>query len=124
VTGGTKPQPYRKKSLLLLTCFATIFFCYGFSQQAVPKNLPAKRTTSGFKIDGNLEEAAWKEAIPATNFVEWRPNFGAIEDTTTRTEIYLLYDNTSIYVGGYCHEKTRDSVSTELIGRDKIGVNP
>ncbi len=46
-----------------------------------------------------------------------------VEDSTTRTEIYLLYDNVSIYVGGYCHEKTRDSVSKELVGRDKIGVN-
>lgn len=94
-----------------------------FSQQSVPKKLPAKRTTASFKIDGELDESAWKEVIPATRFVEWRPDFGAVEDTSNRTEIYFLYDNTSIYVGGYCHEKTKDSVSTELIGRDQIGVN-
>ncbi len=87
------------------------------------KALPAKRTTANFKIDGSLDEKAWKEAIPATNFVEWRPNFGAIEDSASGTEIYLLYDNTSIYVGGYCHEITSDSISKELVGRDRIGVN-
>jgi hypothetical protein len=97
--------------------------CYLYAQQPVPKTLPAKRTVSSFKIDGNLDEAAWKEATPATQFVEWRPNFGAIEDASTRTEIYLLYDNTSIYIGGYCHEKSKDSVSKELVGRDQIGVN-
>ncbi len=32
-----------------------------------------------------------------------------------------MYDNTSIYVGGYCHEKTSDSISRELVGRDRIG---
>lgn len=109
--------------LILLSCFALLYSAYIFSQQPIMKALPAKRTTASFKIDGSLDEAAWREAIPATNLVEWRPNFGAIEDAASNTEIYLLYDNTSIYVGGYCHEITKDSVSKELVGRDKIGVN-
>ncbi|MBK5269810.1 MAG: carbohydrate binding family 9 domain-containing protein, partial [Bacteroidia bacterium] len=107
---------------LLFLFFATIFSFNLFSQ-AVAKTFPAKRTSAIFKIDGKLEEAAWKDAVPATDFVEWRPNFGAIEENATRTEIYLLYDNTAIYVGGYCHEKSKDSVSKELVGRDRIGVN-
>lgn len=110
------------KRAFSLLCILCISSCYLFSQP-VSKALPAKRTTASIKLDGNPNEAAWSEAMPATKFVEWRPNYGAIEDTTTRTEIWLLYDNTSIYIGGYCHEKTKDSVSTELIGRDKIGVN-
>ena len=100
-----------------------LFFCTPAFSQPTVKTLPAKRTSSTFKIDGKLDEAAWKEAVPATGFVEWRPNFGAIEDTATGTEIYLLYDNTAIYIGGYCHEKSKDSVSKELVGRDKIGVS-
>src|SRR5688572_2427676 len=105
-------------SLLLSICAGLLH-----AQQPSPRQLPAKRTVANIKIDGNLEEAAWKEAAPATRFVEWRPTYGTIEDTNTRTEIYLLYDNTSIYVGGYCHERTKDSVSKELVGRDVIGVN-
>src|SRR4051812_15017867 len=91
--------------------------------QPAPKQLPAKRTTAPIKIDGKLDEAAWKEATPATNFVEWRPNYGTVEEQETRTEVYLLYDNAAVYVAGYCHEKSIDSVSKELVGRDKIGVN-
>ena len=91
--------------------------------QTIPRELKAKRTTAVIKIDGKLEEAAWKEVRPATDFVEWRPDFGAVEDKDSRTEVYLLYDNTAIYIGGYCHEQKKDSVSTELVGRDKIGVN-
>lgn len=112
-----------KRKPATLVCVALLCSAISLGQSAPPKNLPAKRTTAGFKIDGNLEEAAWKEAQPATKFVEWRPNFGAIEDNDTRTEIYLLYDNVSIYIGGYCHEKSKDSVSKELVGRDVIGVN-
>lgn len=91
--------------------------------QAPRKSLSAKRTIANIKIDGNIDEPAWKEATPATNFIEQRPNAGKAEDTITRTEVYILYDNTSVYVGGYCYERTRDSISNELIGRDKVGVN-
>jgi hypothetical protein len=110
----------RKLSPLLFVAL----LCSGhiFSQPLI-KKLPAKRTTSSFKIDGILNEAAWKEATPAADLVEWRPTFGAPEDPSCRTDIYLLYDNTSIYIGGYCHEKSGDSVSRELVGRDVIGVN-
>jgi len=98
--------------------------CIGFSMEAqtLPKTLPATRTTASIKIDGVPDEAAWKETTPATQFVEWRPNFGAIENNETRTEIFLLYDNTSIYIAGIMHEK-KDSVSKELVGRDRVGVN-
>lgn len=95
----------------------------GAIAQQTPRQLPATRTTATFKIDGDLSEAAWKDAIPATNLVEWRPNSGKQEDTANRTIVYILYDNTSIYIGGYCYERTKDSISHELVGRDKVGVN-
>lgn len=107
---------------LLFTAF--LFFAgIAFSQPPAVKQLVAKRTTSSIKIDGDLDEAAWKESTPASDFVEWRPNAGKGEDPANRTLIYLLYDNTSVYIGGYCYERTGDSVSRELVGRDVVGVN-
>jgi len=108
-----------------------IFFCFMLGlccslsvfSQAHPKQIPAKRTNASIKIDGNPDEAAWKEAVPAMNFVEWRPDAGKAEDSANRTIVYFLYDNTSVYVGGYCYERTKDSVSKELVGRDVVGVN-
>ena len=113
---------------MLLRFFALALFAFNsLSSTAQEKRnarqLPATRTNATFKIDGNLEEAAWKEAVPATHFVEWRPTDGRLEDSTNRTVVYLLYDNTSIYIGGYCYERTIDSVSRELVGRDVVGVN-
>lgn len=104
-------------SLLALTC------CAAHAQPAPAKQLPATRTTATLKIDGSLDEPAWKTARPANGFVEWRPNAGSPEDSNSRTVVYLLYDNTSVYVGGYCYERARDSISTELVGRDVVGVN-
>jgi hypothetical protein len=105
-------------SLTLLLLAAA--FC--FSQDSL-KRMPAVRTALPVKIDGELNDEAWKAAPVFTNFVEQRPAFGQGENESTKTEVYLLYDDEAIYVGGFCHELSRDSISTELLGRDMIGVN-
>ncbi|HEY9340902.1 MAG TPA: sugar-binding protein, partial [Hanamia sp.] len=108
-----------RRFLFLITCFCTItsfVFC-----QTKRKELKAVKTNSSFSIDGELKEVAWKDAVPITGLIETRPNFGLKESEENRTEIYLLYDNNNIYIGGYCHERSRDSVSRELVGRDRIG---
>src|SRR6478672_4079163 len=100
-----------------------ILLSFHLQAQTTQRQIPAKRTIASIRIDGNIDEPAWKEAVPATNFIEWRPNPGKVEDSTNRTVVYILYDNTSVYVGGYCYERTRDSISKELVGRDVVGVN-
>ena len=35
----------------------------------------------------------------------------------------MLYSDEGIYLGGYCHERSRDSISAELNGRDGFGNN-
>lgn len=94
------------------------------AQTTVPvKKLPAARTAAAIKIDGVLDDEAWKVAPVAKDFIEWRPNANTPENYNDRTEVYILYDNTSIYIGGYCHELTSDSISRELVGRDVVGTN-
>lgn len=108
----------------LASCLFLFYFLASNSfAQTTPRKLPAKRTIAAIKIDGSLDEAAWKEGSIATDFIEWRPNAGAPEASTNKTVVYFLYDNTSVYIGGYCYERTRDSVSKELVGRDMVGVN-
>ncbi|MBC7903951.1 MAG: carbohydrate binding family 9 domain-containing protein [Gemmatimonadaceae bacterium] len=111
----------RKTNILLLIACLVMTTLSSFAQNM--KQLQAKRTTGNIKIDGNINDAAWKDAAIATDFIEYRPSFGQKENFETRTTIYLLYDNMAIYVAGYCRERTPDSVSKELIGRDKIGAN-
>src|ERR1700754_2244145 len=106
---------YRRCLWLLLSAFPAMAIA-----QAVPKQLAAQFTVAVPKIDGNIDDEAWKNAIPATGFLEWRPNAGKAEAFENRTVVYILYDNTSLYIGGYCHERTADSVSKELVGRDVV----
>ena len=113
----------RVKTISVFTCCLG-FLCQLHTQPITPqKDLPAQRLTGVIKIDGILNEDAWKTAPVAKDFIEWRPNAGQVERAETRTEVYFLYDNTSIYIGGYCHEPSADSIAKELVGRDVIGSN-
>ncbi|MGB8191601.1 MAG: DUF5916 domain-containing protein [Chitinophagaceae bacterium] len=86
------------------------------------REVPAVRTALPIKIDGELKEEAWKNAPLITGFIEQRPTFGRLEDAQSKTEVYLLYDDNAIYFGGMLREP-KDSLSTELAGRDNIGIN-
>lgn len=94
-----------------------------FNQTTNPKQINAVRTQTKIVIDGDITDAAWTNAANASGLVEWRPTFGKKEDYETRTEIYLLYDDNAFYIAGFCHERTTDSISNELVGRDVVGVN-
>ena len=111
---------------LHLSCLPVFIFAMAVITTAkaqLPKQIPARRATTAIKIDGKLDDAAWKDAPIATNFVELRPVAFRKESETNRTEVFFLYNDQGIYIGGYCHEKTKDSIQTELIGRDNFGGN-
>lgn len=105
----------------LALIFSFLLFIY--NSQAQRKTLKAVRTSYAIKIDGVINDAAWKETQVASGLIEQRPNNGKLESDANKTEFYILYDNTSVYVAGYCYEGKKDSISKELVGRDKIGVN-
>lgn len=91
--------------------------------QIIHRQLPAVRTAGKIIVDGDISDSAWKSAPVATEFVEFQPNIGKKESDANKTEVRILYDNNAIYVSGFCHESSRDSISTELVGRDVIASN-
>jgi hypothetical protein len=104
-------------SFVLLLCL-----CLN-AQTNPPRELSAKRTNLPVTIDGLLSDSAWKDAAVMTDFVEFRPKIGAKEAFENRTIAYLMYNDEGIYFGGYCYERTKDSIATELAGRDGFGTN-
>ena len=111
------------KLIVFIICSIYIQPIIAQSPKLLPKLLPAKRTEANIKIDGNLDEPAWKTAPVATDFVELRPIVFRKEEAANKTEVYFLYSNQGIYIGGYCHERNKDSIASELIGRDNFGNN-
>ena len=113
------------KLMLLAVCSLLSVLCLSAQEkkERVIKKIPAVRTTEKIVIDGDLKDEAWQKAPLVTELVEWRPTYGKVEDFDNRTEIRILYDNANIYISGFCHERSADSISTELVGRDVVGVN-
>ncbi|GAB2861726.1 DUF5916 domain-containing protein [Hymenobacter ruber] len=87
---------------------------------AAPKRqLAALRIAQPIKLDGVLDEAVWREALPATDFIQNRPKPGPHEKYPT--EVRVLYDDAAIYVGAIMHDVAADSIPRELTARDNFG---
>ncbi len=111
------------KSTIVFSIVILIMHCYGTAQNLPHKILPAKRTTGTVKIDGIPNEPAWKDAAVMTDLIAFRPLVGAHEDYADRTDAYLMYNDEGIYFGGFCHERTKDSIATQLLGRDSFSTS-
>ncbi|MBK7884652.1 MAG: carbohydrate binding family 9 domain-containing protein [Chitinophagaceae bacterium] len=103
---------------LCLLLGAASAFC-----QVEKRKIPAKRTSSIIKIDGLLNDSAWAAAPVADKFIALRPVPFLEESIDNASKVYFVYDDDGIYAGGYFHEKYKDSISSELIGRDGFGNN-
>src|SRR5882757_1670303 len=104
-------------SIFLLLLTATVH------AQTEKKKIAVKKINTEKKIDGILDEPAWKEAPVANKFVASRPVAFKPESADNASEVYFLYDAEGLYVGGYFHEKSKDSIAAELVGRDGFGNN-
>jgi hypothetical protein len=66
------------------------------------------------KIDGRLDEPAWSQAEPATDFRQESPTEGA--PASEKTEVRVLYDAKNIYIG----IRAFDSEPTKINARDLV----
>lgn len=107
---------------LYLTLLITFFCSTAFSQAPFKKLVAVKATTTP-KIDGILDDDAWKNVPIATDFVELQPVAGKHETPDERTEIKIIYDDNAIYVGARMYETSAKKVSKELVNRDNIGTS-
>src|SRR5512144_3157616 len=60
-----------------------------------PENLP--RTSSAIKVDGDLDDAGWKQALIVDKFYETSP--GNNIPAKIKTITYLTYDDSYFYIG-------------------------
>ena len=108
-------------TVVFLLCMGSI--CYSQQKSIDKRKVAIVKTDKKFILDGYLKESQWKEVSPANKFTELRPTPFQPEDSSNASEIYFLYNDEGIFVGGYLHEKNKDSIASELIGRDGFGNN-
>ncbi len=67
---------------------------------AAEVEIKAVRVDKSPRLDGYLDEDAWKQAVPFTGFLQARPNPAG--PPTERTEARVVYDEKNLYIGIFC----------------------
>ena len=97
---------------LFLVPIMVVSFLHSFGQT---KSLPAVKTAHSIKIDGILNDAAWSTSAVATDFIQNFPKAG--EPASVKSEVRILYDNTSIYIGALLSDDP-SLIRKQLTARD------
>ena len=84
------------------------------------KNLNIVRTSTAPKIDGVLNDEAWKKAEEAKDFIQFRPEMGVVEKSHQKTIVKITYDDNAIYVGAYLMDNPED-IQKQFTSRDNFG---
>jgi hypothetical protein len=109
-----------KKYLLLSLLFYISILSFannGIDPQK--KHTTANRIEQAIKIDGNLDDSAWRNAKKADGFIQNEPKPGI--NAFQRSEVRILYDNTAIYIGATLYDSSPDSIQKQLSERDNFG---
>lgn len=67
-------------------------------------------------IDGRLDDLAWRDAKPASGFIQLVPNRG--EPTADDTAFYIVYDRHTLYVGFRCYDTSPEKIVNRIVRRD------
>jgi hypothetical protein len=99
---------------------AVILGLFVLSAAVRAEEIKAVRVKEGPKIDGLLTDPVWQSASAITGFrmVEPRPG----EDPSEKTEARVLYDDTSLYIGVYCHDSEPARISGNTMAHDSGNV--
>jgi hypothetical protein len=79
------------------------------------REITAARTTSPPVIDGRLDDPCWAEAVPSSDFRNFRDE---MRPATQQTTVRLCYDAGTLYVAFECLEDDVASISAAIAQRD------
>jgi len=82
-------------------------------------SVTAAPVEGALRLDGRMDEPAWRRATPITDFYQRERNEGL--PATERTEVRVLYDHTNLYIGFHCLDDHPERVSARALFRDESG---
>jgi hypothetical protein len=111
------------KTSILIFLITTVIF--SFTAQCTDNVVPVYRptlnitkTSSEIKIDGNLNDPAWRTANWITQFVETYPGDNTIPEVQTETAI--TYDDNYLYIAFNCKDDP-EAIRATMSQRDQFG---
>ena len=114
ISNGT--QGCRIATLLLAFLAGTVMLGAHQERGEDRKRVVAVYTQDEITIDGEMDEAAWQTAQPATDFVQRAPAEG--QPASRPSVVRLLYDQEYLYVGAYLYDDRPDLIVVNDITRD------
>ena len=108
-----------------LVCVLSVFAAIpAFAQTAghsAAVIIHATRIAQPLNVDGQLDEEVYKIVLPITKFVQQLPNAGA--PATERTEAWVLFDDTNIYIACRCWTERPDRIVANDMRRDSANLS-
>lgn len=88
-----------------------------FAPDSIRRTVKANRIQSPIRVDGKLDDAAWKSALPTSQFVMVEPKQG--KAVNHDTEVRVLYGPQYLYIGAFCRDSAgRQSIRATDFRRD------
>lgn len=85
--------------------------------EAFPRpSAQAARTDAPVRLDGVLDEEAWADAEPMTNFIQSMPDAGA--PATEQSIVRVLYDDRNLYVGALLLDSDPEGIIARYLTQD------
>jgi uncharacterized protein DUF5916/cellulose/xylan binding protein with CBM9 domain len=106
-------RPVSSASLAVLMALAA---ASAGAQTHAGATVRAVRVSDAPRIDGRLDDAAWRDAPVAADFVQRDPDEG--KPATERTEIRVVFDASNIYVAARLHDREPNAIVRRLSRRD------
>ena len=96
-----------------------IVFVFAFSVQLHAEEIPdavVRKISEEIKVDGVLEESAWKEPPSIGNFTQVEPR--PFESPTEQTKVWLAYEKDALYIAVLCEDRNPERIVATEMGRD------
>jgi len=114
----------RNRPLLSASGWVAFLFCYCAAAVGAPQSGPpaalttitATRSSGAIKIDGNLDEEAWRDAGMAAELTQQSPNPGA--PSRYKTTVKVLFEAEALYFGFECVDPEPSKIATHTMKRD------
>ena len=112
---------FKKISLILIAVLTMQQFTA--QEKKETKKIKTTRVTKAPKIDGNLDDEAWKNAELATDFVIFRPENGKLVAKEYQTTVRIIYDNDAIYISAEMLDPDPQGIPREFAVRDNFSIS-
>ena len=109
-------RPSLLLSTVILLCFNTLLFGQSKGINREKYRINIAKTNNTINVDGILDEPVWSSADIATHFQRVLPTDTGF--ASAQTEVRVIYDESTIYVGIVCWDSTPGKRPVESLRRD------